>query len=85
MLEAIADMPGDVFREGLAAILIGCEEGGARAFVRRFESALNRMTHDRPVPVRPSYAVLPLAGTPSPTDALDLAEPVPWLEEETTG
>lgn len=79
------DHLGRVGESRLAAILIGCEEAGGQAFVRRFESALNRVTHDRPVPVRPSYAVLPLAGTPSPVEALDLAEPVPRLEEETAG
>ena len=79
------DHAGRVGDSRLAAILIGCEEGGARAFVQRFESALRRVTHARPHPLRLSYAVTPLAGTPSPAEALDQANPTWKLEEETAG
>jgi GGDEF domain-containing protein len=79
------DHAGRVGDSRLAAVLIGCEEAGAAAFVHRFEAALQRVTHARPHPVRLSFAVQPLAGTPSPGEALESAVPTPHLEEETTG
>jgi len=77
------DHVGRVGDARLAAILIGCEEEGGIAFVRRFESAVRRVTHARPHPLRLSYAVTPLAGTPSSAEALEMAKPNWQLEEET--
>jgi GGDEF domain-containing protein len=79
------DHAGRVGDARLAAVLIGCEEVGAAAFVQRFEAAFRRVTHARPHPVRVAFAVLPLAGTPSPGEALESAVPTLPLEEETAG
>jgi diguanylate cyclase len=79
------DHAGRIGDSRLAAVLIGCEGAGARAFVQRFEAALRRVTHARPHPVQVSFAVQALAGTPSPGEALESADPTSQLEEETAG
>jgi GGDEF domain-containing protein len=59
----------------LAAILVGCHGGeGARAFVRRFQAALERVTQGRAVPLSTFYGTQALADSPSAGEALERAE-----------
>jgi GGDEF domain-containing protein len=67
-----ADRVGRIGEMTLAAILVGCPVGETPAFVARYLAALERVTGGRP-PIEVSCGVQPLAGTPSPHDALDLA------------
>jgi diguanylate cyclase (GGDEF)-like protein len=60
---------------GLAAVLVGCKGvDGARAFLARFERALERAADARPAAIALSYGVQALADADSAAMALELAE-----------
>lgn len=55
--------------------LVGCEgEDGVTAFIRRFEHALDVVVRSRPERVTTVCAFEPLAGAPSPEEALEVVE-----------
>ena len=59
----------------LAVAMIGCDtESGVEALVHRFQQALRRVTHGRPVDVRVVHGSVALSETDSPTEALERAE-----------
>ncbi len=68
-----SDKVGRVAEMTLGAILVGCELGDTPAFVARYLGALERVTNGKQ-PIEVSCGVQPLAGTPTPREALDLAE-----------
>jgi diguanylate cyclase len=64
-----------VAEDRFAALLVGCKgPDGARAFLTRFERALERSADARPASVSLAYGVQPLAGAGSALEALELAE-----------
>jgi GGDEF domain-containing protein len=65
----------------LAAILIGCQNDGARAFVQRFQAAVARVTQARPLAVEVACGFQPLAGTASALEALELADGAAGLQQ----
>jgi GGDEF domain-containing protein len=75
------DHVGRTGDESLAAILIGCQGDGARAFVQRFQAAVGRVTRARPVPVEIACGFQPLAGTTSAAEALELADGAAGLQQ----
>jgi GGDEF domain-containing protein len=75
------DHVGRVGETSLAAILIGCQGDGARAFVQRFEAAVARVTRTRPVTVEVACGFPPLAGTTSGVEALELADGAAGLQQ----
>jgi GGDEF domain-containing protein len=86
-LNATARNTDHVGRTGeatLAAILIGCQGDGARAFVQRFQAAVARVTRTRPVPVEVACGFQPLAGTTSAPEALELADGAAGLQQGRT-
>jgi GGDEF domain-containing protein len=71
------DQIGRVGAMELGVAMVGCEdEAGVQALARRFEQALRRVTHGRPVPVSISHGSAALAATESPLEALERAEAV---------
>jgi GGDEF domain-containing protein len=68
------DITGRTGDAGLAAVLIGCKDDGARAFVQRFQGAVGRVTRARPIQVEVDCGIQPLAATTSATAALESAE-----------
>ncbi len=59
----------------LGVAMIGCnDESGVAALVHRFEQALRRVTHGRPVDVRVVHGSVALSETESPTEAVERAE-----------
>jgi len=69
------DQIGRVGAMQLGMAMVGCEdEAGVKALVQRFEQALRRVTHGRPVPVRVTHGCAALADTESPLEALERAE-----------
>jgi GGDEF domain-containing protein len=66
----------------LAAILVGCHGSeGARAFVRRFGAALERVTEGRAMPISIFWGTQALADSPSAAEALEQAERIAQDEE----
>ena len=64
-----------VGEDRFAALLVGCKgPEGARAFLTRFERALERSADARPAAVSLAYGIKPLAGADSARQALQQAE-----------
>lgn len=83
-LQATARSTDHVGRTGestLAAVLIDCQNEGARAFVQRLEAAVARVTRARPVEVEVACGFQPLAGTTSAAEALELADGAAGLQQ----
>lgn len=68
------DHVGRIGEDRLAAVLIGCQEEGAAAFLSRFQAAMGRVSRSRPVAVTLDCALQALAGTASAEVALATAE-----------
>jgi GGDEF domain-containing protein len=68
------DRVGRVDDETLGAVLVGCRPEDTPNFVARFLSALERVSGGDQPQVTVSCGVQPLAGTPTPHEALDMAE-----------
>lgn len=69
------DQVGRVGAMDLGVAMIGCEdEAGVDALVHRFEQALRRVTHGRPVEVRVTHGSAALSGAESALGALERAE-----------
>ncbi len=69
------DQIGRIGPMELGVAMVGCEdEAGVEALVHRFEQALRRVTHGRPVPVSVTHGSASLGDTESPLEALERAE-----------
>lgn len=69
------DQIGRVGPMGLGVAMIGCEDdAGVEALVLRFEQALRRVTHGRPVEIRVTHGHAALSQSESPQEALARAE-----------
>jgi GGDEF domain-containing protein len=69
-----SDKVGRIGEMTLGAILVGCEVGNTPTFVARYLSALERVGSGSRPAIEVVCGVQPLAGTPSPGQALELAE-----------
>lgn len=69
------DQIGRVGPMALGVAMVGCEdETGVDALVHRFQQALRRVTHGRPVEIRVTHGSAALGESESPLAALDRAE-----------